>query len=585
MAPEPISTKILARNLRRIALGLLGTAAALSWCAATPAQDPGDAVQRFDQGPDWTAERWADFYTQDQGSRIMPLAWFMALERADRSRFAPDGMVRYGYLANPGSPNGLPVGFFAAGKGGNSSLSMNCAACHTRQIEVDGRPWRVDGGPAIADFQTLLADIDQSVGHVLADQAEFDRFATDVARHGGETDKARLRADVTNWYARYHVLIERALPADGWGLGRLDAVSMIFNRLTGLDLGPAPDHIVAGNIAVADAPVRYPFVWNAPKQDHTQWPGFAANGDELLSLTRNLGEVYGVFGEFAPAKSDHFLLGYDFIRSNSANFDGLRHLESLVRKIGSPKWPWKIDQPLAAQGKLVFERKTADGGCVECHGEREGTLRLVPLSRTWATPLVDVGTDRREYAILDRVAASGSIEGAITPSLARLKPTDRSVDILATSVIGAILQNDFALYRNGKAASPTSALLTAPTPLNKEVAQAFNYPPATQAQPAKYEARVLYGIWATAPYLHNGSVPNLAELLTPPAQRVSSFLVGRAYDVDKVGLAAEQTGLVGKRITTGCDQLASGNSRCGHDYGTWLSPADKRALLEYLKQL
>ena len=51
---------------------------------------------------------------------------------------------------------------------------------------------------------------------------------------------------------------------------------MIFNRL------------IPGNIQKAAAPVRYPFLWNAAIQDHTQWPGFAGNGDTILSLARNL---------------------------------------------------------------------------------------------------------------------------------------------------------------------------------------------------------------------------------------------------------------------------------------------------------
>ena len=38
-----------------------------------------------------------------------------------------------------------------------------------------------------------------------------------------------------------------------------------------------------------------------------------------------------------------------------------------------------------------------------------------------------------------------------------------------------------------------------------------------------YESRVLQGIWAAAPYLHNGSVQSLAQLLTSPAQRLSTF--------------------------------------------------------------
>jgi hypothetical protein len=69
---------------------------------------------------------------------------------------------------------------------------------------------------------------------------------------------------------------------------------MIFNRLTGLDLGPPPNYIIASNIKRADAPVRYPFLWNAPVQDQTQWPGFADNGNDILGLARNLGEVHGI---------------------------------------------------------------------------------------------------------------------------------------------------------------------------------------------------------------------------------------------------------------------------------------------------
>jgi hypothetical protein len=96
---------------------------------------------------------------------------------------------------------------------------------------------------------------------------------------------------------------------------------------------------------------------------------------------------------------------------------------------------------------------------------------------------------------------------------------------------------------------------------------------------------VLQGIWAAAPYLHNGSVPTLAELLKPSAQRVSQFNLGAKYDIDNVGLAATQNTSIPPRILTGCDDLDSGNSRCGHEFGTGLSDQDKKALLEYLKTL
>jgi hypothetical protein len=99
-----------------------------------------------------------------------------------------------------------------------------------------------------------------------------------------------------------------------------------------------------------------------------------------------------------------------------------------------------------------------------------------------------------------------------------------------------------------------------------------------------YEARVLQGIWAAAPYLHNGSVPSLAELLKPAAQRVKQFKIGPAYDTKTVGIASEQAGAFTLK-TTGCEDRNSGNSNCGHDYGTQLLDDEKAALLEYLKTL
>ena len=102
--------------------------------------------------------------------------------------------------------------------------------------------------------------------------------------------------------------------------------------------------------------------------------------------------------------------------------------------------------------------------------------------------------------------------------------------------------------------------------------------------PFKYESRVLRGIWATAPYLHNGSVPTLEDLLTPGANRPSSFALGRRYDLARVGLAADQGPGAPTRTTT-CEERDSGNSRCGHDYGVNLTAAEKAALLEYLKTL
>jgi hypothetical protein len=100
-----------------------------------------------------------------------------------------------------------------------------------------------------------------------------------------------------------------------------------------------------------------------------------------------------------------------------------------------------------------------------------------------------------------------------------------------------------------------------------------------------YESRVLHGIWATAPYLHNGSVPNLWELLTPPEQRKPFFMVGsKKYDPTNVGYAADASPFKdGRRVVgPGADP---GNSNSGHDFGTKLSDDEKWQLIEYLKQL
>ena len=63
-----------------------------------------------------------------------------------------------------------------------------------------------------------------------------------------------------------------------------------------------------------------------------------------------------------------------------------------------------------------------------------------------------------------------------------------------------------------------------------------------EAEPSGYIAAFLDGIWLRAPYLHNGSVPSLWELLKPPKDRVSSFKVGsRQFDPKNVGWATEES--------------------------------------------
>jgi hypothetical protein len=103
-----------------------------------------------------------------------------------------------------------------------------------------------------------------------------------------------------------------------------------------------------------------------------------------------------------------------------------------------------------------------------------------------------------------------------------------------------------------------------------------------------YKGRPLNGIWATAPYLHNGSVKSLHELLLAPADRATSFNVGnREFDPVKVGYvdAPSPNGFVFK-VRDDAGKPIPGNSNEGHDYGNGsLTDDQRKALVEYMKTL
>lgn len=240
----------------------------------------------------------------------------------------------------------------------------------------------------------------------------------------------------------------------------------------------------------------------------------------------------------------------------------------------------------------MFNRPPEQGGCAACHGVNEITF---PQAGTWDTPVKPVGTDAKEYAVLTRTAHPGVLKGVKIPGLQDQPLADPAfaADILKVAAIGAIGQHTI----EAMAHSPQELFADlADFPLATNVAdlqRAFltldeirHLSERLAASEPAYEARVLNGVWAAAPYLHNGAVPTLTELLKPPAERVASFKVGPAYDPIAVGLAVEQPAQSSTLTTTlDCDRPLSGNSRCGHDYGTKLSADDKKALLEYLKRL
>lgn len=106
-------------------------------------------------------------------------------------------------------------------------------------------------------------------------------------------------------------------------------------------------------------------------------------------------------------------------------------------------------------------------------------------------------------------------------------------------------------------------------------------------QPA-YIVPHLDGIWLRGPYLHNGSVPSLWDLLTPAPQRPARFYRGNdVLDRDHMGFVSEDAKGEDEASRRGTlfDVTTKGNGNQGHEYGTTLSDDDKHALIEYLKTL
>ena len=155
------------------------------------------------------------------------------------------------------------------------------------------------------------------------------------------------------------------------------------------------------------------------------------------------------------------------------------------------------------------------------------------------------------------------------------------------TVIGSILQHplDIPLGATRIAAQSQSAARKPLTDVNtawQRGAQAALS--GASAGSFKYESRVMQGIWATAPYLHNGSVPTLADLLKPDSPAPRAVPGGALLRPGECRPRCGPARCAGAR-DTGCEARNSGNSRCGHNFGTNMSAADKKALLEYLKTL
>jgi hypothetical protein len=529
-------------------------------------KDPyGDVVEKIvylEQG--WEPKDSMDFYTRTQGSRLLPYSWFLHLEQPENEqRFRdPANITRLRYLPqspNDCNPDGLPVGFVKDPKrkdGKEDWLGQTCSACHTTQINYNKVGYRIDGGPTMADQETFLRELAQALKNTAENQAKFDRFAANVLGAGhSKKDKDDLKtqlAQVSKFRGEFDA---RNKPDHAYGFARLDAFGRILNEVLVRGIGVTDKD----QVKVPNAPVSYPFLWDTPQHDFVQWNGLARNkigGSETIgALTRNVGEVLGVFGEVVIKEGGvgGGIRGYD----SSVRVPDLVHTENLIKKLQSPLWPDDfppIDEAKRKAGADLFRVY-----CADCHHDIK---RTDPNRKVKAhmTPIDALGTDPKMAENFDqRRGKTGRLKGRRTSFVVGPEFRDEAGgdEILVHVVIGVILNTPFNQYKE-------SDLLELRKPVVRGARNLL-----------KYKGRPLNGIWATAPYLHNGSVPNLYQLLLPSEKRVSEFWVGRReFDPKHVGFKTDK--FPGGFLFRTKDEKGAipGNSNAGHEYGTGKPKAD-----------
>jgi hypothetical protein len=553
----------------------------------------------------WSAAQRDWFHHADQGTQTfgIPYEWFMALEQPPISSTG-SGLLsdetyldRYGFIpdtAHAEKPE-MPIGFAQGGPMRAASdvpwknpqtntdmtaMGLTCAACHTGRFTYKNTTVLIDGGPALTNLNEFQKGVAMSLLYTWYLPPRFNRFADRVLGPGASDQaKSALRKQFEPVKSQVEKIIHLEFKSRHQtiteGFARLDALNRIGDVVFAIDLDePA-------NWVGFSAPVHFPRIWQASWFEWVQY-----NGSIEQPMTRNAGEALGVGApvNLTGAKNDLFastvrpeelykleqLLAGTLPPDASRGFNGLR----------SPKWPADILPPinseLAAKGAVLYKEV-----CQRCH--------LAPVSDPdfWASPewsqpnsagerylnlkqcdVTHVGTDPAEAADMKNRTV------VIPPSL-------------------GITTNDFG-GALGQAVDMTLAQWydSQQPPVAQAVRDQMNgNRPSNVRALLSYKVRPLNGVWATPPYLHNGSVPNIYALLSPVAERPKKFYLGnREYDPVNLGYVTDE-------FPGGFefDTSIRGNSNSGHEFsddrskegviGRSLSPGERRALIEYLKTL
>jgi hypothetical protein len=199
----------------------------------------------------------------------------------------------------------------------------------------------------------------------------------------------------------------------------------------------------------------------------------------------------------------------------------LKRVRDWIWTLPPPKYPYPIDRPLASRGAPLYQQH-----CQDCHADHRFRDGIVSGTRVGqVVPIEAIATDRHRLDSYTLTFAA----------------------------------NQYGLYPD----SPYR----------------FSHFRKTNG----YANHPLDGIWIRGPFLHNGSVPTLRDLLDAPGQRPAAFYRGYdLFDPVKVGFVSNVPAADGQTFTR-FDTMLPGNSNSGHSYGTALSDDEKNAIVEYLK--
>jgi hypothetical protein len=563
-----------------------------------PVYVPVEQVHYQDQ---WSAADRQTYYFTPQGTQVKGLRydWFTALELPfSEQRFAtPEYLARFGFLVDPRqvptaqNPGNLPVGFARHKNAGSNDefLDITCAACHTGQLNFKGQGLRIDGGPAQHVLPSSVPTLrGGSFGQALVASLastyynpwKFERFARTVLGHDyDDQNAAQLRQDfkksLNNFLKVAWNDTHRGLYPTEEGPGRTDA----FGRIANASFG---DAISPDNYRIANAPVDYPQLWDIWTFDWVQW-----NGSAQQPMARNIGEALGVGATLDFFDSAGQPLKGDARYASSVRVRDLNTIEETLQRLKPPTWPedlfGAIDKPLAAQGRALFTEN-----CAGCHVSAVSQVDGRPVRQLKMLPVDVIGTDpTTANNIADHRFDLSALQwdpAELAKMNVKLHPTPTEpLDLRSlSSAKGLAYITAFVEEHAYRAAGVT--------PAERPQLDGFGLPIGVRELRA-YKARPLAGVWATPPFLHNGSVPTIYQLLSPQDERSPTFYKGTfEYDPRHLGYqtaAFPNAFLFDTRIT--------GNHNSGHEFragqrgngviGRGLLPQERWALLEYLKVL